>query len=102
MANIYLGENSWRAQHGETYCRGRGVNAATAGCILRLITQELRRGWTYDKRTGERIKMTPRLALKRARYLITLARRHYGAEEARRVAQLVKRFLRTLKVKTAF
>lgn len=102
MPNIYLGENSWRAQRGEAYCRGRGVSATTAGCILRLIAQELRRGWTYDKRTGERIKMTPRLALKRARYLITLARRHYGAEEARRVAQLVKRFLRRLKAKTAF
>jgi len=94
MANIYLGKNSWRAQHGETYCRGRGVSAATARCILRLITQELRRGWTYDKRTGERIKMTPRLALRRALYLITLAKKHYGEEEARRVSHLVRAFIK--------
>ncbi len=65
----------------------------TARCILNMIDKELRSGWTYDQR-GRRIKMTPRLAAKRAVYMIALARKHHGREEARRVAELVRGWLR--------
>ena len=57
-----------------------------------LMEAELRRGWTYDH-SCRRIKMTPALAKKRAIYLIALAKRHYGAEEARRVAEIVYSWL---------
>jgi hypothetical protein len=49
---------------------------------------ELRRGWTYDH-SCRRIKMTPTLAKRRAIYLIALAKKHRGAAEARRVAEIV-------------
>ena len=38
--------------------------------------------------------MTPKLAAKRAVYMIALARKHHGKEEARRVAELVRGWLR--------
>jgi hypothetical protein len=57
-----------------------------------MIDSELRTGWTYDKK-GRRIRMTPRLAAKRATYLIALAKRHHGSAEARRVADLVRGWL---------
>lgn len=57
-----------------------------------LMEAELRRGWTYD-RSCRRIKMTPTLARKRAIYLIALAKRHYGADAARRVAEIVYSWL---------
>jgi len=53
-----------------------------------LIGTELRRGWTYDH-SCRRIKMTPALAKKRAIYLIALAKKHRGAAEARKVAEIV-------------
>ncbi len=65
----------------------------TAKCILRMIERELQSGWTYDQK-GWRIRMTPRLAAKRAVYMIALARKHHGREEARRVAELVRGWLR--------
>jgi hypothetical protein len=52
------------------------------------MERELRRGWTYDH-SCRRIKMTPALARKRAVYLIALAKKHRGAAEAGRVAELV-------------
>jgi len=90
--SIYTGRHSVYAQKHGRYCPGRGVNVRTARCILRMIDAELRRGWTYDK-SGRRIKMTTALARRRALYLVALARRHHGAEEARRVENLVKRWL---------
>ena len=57
-----------------------------------MIDRELRSGWTYDQK-GRRIKMTPRLAAKRAVYMIALARKHHGATEARRVAEIVRGWL---------
>jgi hypothetical protein len=58
-----------------------------------MIDRELHRGWTYDQR-GRRIKMTPKLAAKRAVYMIALAKKHHGREEARRVAEVVRGWLR--------
>ena len=92
MANIYQGPNSCWARHEKIYVPGSGIDARSAEGILSLIEKELRRGWTYD-RSCRRIKMTPALARKRALYMIALARKHRGAAEARRVAEIVRRWL---------
>jgi len=89
---IYTGSNSIYARRHGVYCPGPGVDARTAKCILNMIDRELRSGWTYDQK-GRRIKMTPRLAAKRAVYMIALARKHHGREEARRVAEVVRSWL---------
>jgi len=60
---------------------------------LNMMDRELRRGWTYDQK-GRRIRMTPRLAAKRAVYMIALAKKHRGREESRRVAEVVRGWLR--------
>jgi hypothetical protein len=54
---------------------------------------ELRRGWTYDRPSCRRIRMTPTLAKRRAIYLIALTRKHRGAAEAKRVAEIVYSWL---------
>ena len=90
--NIYEGENSCWARHERVYVPGSGVDAKSARGILSLIERELRRGWTYDH-SCRRIKMTPALAKKRAVYLIALAKKHRGAAEARRVAEIVYSWL---------
>ena len=58
---------------------GRGVNAFTVRYIVGYILRDLKRGWTYERGTCRRIKMTPKLAFKRLRYLVTLARKHAPA-----------------------
>jgi hypothetical protein len=88
MANIYEGENSCWAKNENAYVPGDGVNVKSARGILSLIDRELRRGWTYNH-SCHRIKMTPTLAKKRAVYLIALAKKHRGAGETRRVAEIV-------------
>jgi hypothetical protein len=90
--NIYEGENSCWARHENAYVPGSGVDAKSARGILSLIDRELRRGWTYDH-SCRRIRMTPTLAKKRALYLIALAKKHRGAAEARRVAEIVYSWL---------
>ncbi len=90
---IYTGPNSVYGRKHGIHCPGPGVNVKTARCILNMIDRELRSGWTYDQK-GRRIKMTPRLAAKRAVYMIALAQKHYGREEAKRVAELVRSWLR--------
>jgi hypothetical protein len=92
MANIYQGESSCWARHERTYVPGSGIDARSARGILSLISIELRRGWTYDH-SCRRIRMTPALAKKRATYLIALAKKHRGAAEARRVAEIVYQWL---------
>jgi hypothetical protein len=89
---IYTGPRSVYARRHGIYCPGPGVDAKTARCILNMLDRELRSGWTYDK-SGRRVRMTPRLAVKRATYLIALAKRHHGREEARRVADIVQGWL---------
>jgi hypothetical protein len=91
--NIYQGENSCWGRHERIYVSGRGVDAHAARGILSLIERELRRGWTYDKPSCRRVRMTPNLAKKRAIYLIALAKKHRGAAEARRVAEIVYKWL---------
>jgi hypothetical protein len=86
--NIYQGENSCWAQREHVYVPGSGIDAHAARGILSLIDRELRRGWTYDH-SCRRIRMTPALAKKRAVYLIALAKKHHGAAEAKRVAEIV-------------
>jgi len=88
MPNVYQGEDSCWARHERVHVPGSGVDARAARGILRLIEAELRRGWTYDRQC-RRIRMTPTLAKKRAVYLIALAKKHRGAAEAERVAELV-------------
>jgi hypothetical protein len=89
---IYTGPNSVYGRKHSVYCPGPGVNVKTALCILNMIDRELRSGWTYDQK-GRRIKMTPKLAAKRATYLIALAKKHRGREEARRVEEVVRSWL---------
>jgi hypothetical protein len=89
---IYTGPNSVYGRKHGVYCPGPGVDVKTARCILNMIDRELRSGWTYDQR-GRRIKMTPKLAAKRAVYMIALAKKHRGREEARRVAEVVRGWL---------
>lgn len=88
MANIYEGENSCWAKNEHVYVPGDGIDAKSAKGILSLIDKELKRGWTYDH-SCRRIRMTPALAKKRAVYLIALAKKHRGAAEAKRVAEIV-------------
>jgi hypothetical protein len=90
--NIYQGERSCWARRERVYVSGRGIDVESARGILKLIDAELRRGWTYDH-SCRRIKMAPALARRRALYLIALARKHYGAAEARRVAEAVYEWL---------
>ncbi len=90
--NIYEGPNSCWAKNERVYAPGDGVDAKSARGILALIDKELRRGWTYDH-SCRRIRMTPALAKKRAVYLIALAKKHKGAAEARRVAEIVYAWL---------
>ncbi len=89
MPNIYQGERSCWGRFERIYVPGSGIDVRAARGILALMDEELQRGWTYDKRGCRRIRMTPRLARMRALYLIVLARRHRGAVEARRVAEIV-------------
>jgi hypothetical protein len=89
---IYTGPSSVYAKKHGIYCPGPGVDVRTARCILRMIDRELRSGWTYDQR-GRRVKMTPRLAAKRVLFMIFLARKHHGREEAKRVAELARGWL---------
>lgn len=93
MVNIYQGEGSCWARNERVYVPGSGIDAHAARGILSLIERELRRGWTYDKPSCRKIRMTPALAKRRALYLIALARKHRGAAEARRVAEIVYTWL---------
>ena len=90
--NIYQGEDSCWARHERVYVPGSGIDTKSARGILALIEKELRRGFTYDH-SCRRIRMTPALAKKRAIYLIALAKRHRGATEAKRVAEIVYSWL---------
>jgi len=90
--NIYQGPNSCWAQHERVSAPGSGIDERAARAILYLMETELRRGWTYDH-TCRKIRMTPALAKKRAIYLIALAKKHRGAAEARRVAEIVYNWL---------
>lgn len=92
MTNVYQGPGSCYARHGLPYVSGHGVNARTAAAIARIIERELKRGWTFEKGTCRRIKMTPRLAKKRLRYLITLAHRH-APHDVPRVRRIVNKVL---------
>ncbi len=92
MANIYQGPSSCWGRNENVYVPGTGIDARSAQGILALIEKELRRGWTYDH-SCRRVKMTPALAKKRAIYLLALARKHRGAAEARRVAEIVYTWL---------
>jgi hypothetical protein len=92
MPNIYQGERSCWARNEHVYVPGSGIDERSARGILALIDKELKRGWTYDH-SCRRIKMTPQLARQRALYLIALAKKHRGAAEARRVAEIVYEWL---------
>jgi len=94
MPNIYQGPQSCWARRERIYVPGSGVDAKSARGILSLIDKELGRGWTYDRRGCRRIRMTLELARKRAQYLVALARKHRGAAEARRVAEVVYGWLK--------
>jgi hypothetical protein len=91
-ANIYQGPNSCYAKREGVYITGEGVSARNAPAFLRFIERDLRRGWTYDHNC-RKIRMTPRLAKRRAIYLIALARKHHGEREAEKVAEIVERWL---------
>ena len=92
MANIYQGPGSCWARNEHVYVPGSGIDERATRGILSLIERELRRGWTYDH-SCRKVRMTPALAKKRAIYLIALARKHRGAAEARRVAEVMYKWL---------
>jgi hypothetical protein len=104
MANVYQGPNSCYARHEGIYVPGRGVNAFTVRRLAGYILRDLRRGWTYERGTCRRIKMTPKLAVKRLRYLIALAKKHAPAHlpavkrEVMRAIKYVKRSARAVAV----
>jgi len=79
MTNVYQGPNSCYAKYEGKYVPGRGVNAFTVRRLAGFILHDLRRGWTYERGTCRRIKMTPKLAVKRLKYLVALARKHAPA-----------------------
>jgi hypothetical protein len=104
MANVYQGPNSCYAKFEGNYAPGRGVNAFTVRYLVGYILSDLKRGWTYERGTCRRIKMTPKLAIKRLRYLITLAKKHAPAHlpavrrEATRAIRHVQRSARAVAV----
>ncbi|MFN3805373.1 MAG: hypothetical protein ACK4SY_09970 [Pyrobaculum sp.] len=76
MGNIYLGSDSCYARAGLDYVHG-SLNPNTAGKIARKILHELRyQGWTFERGTCRRIKMTPKLAEKRLKFLAFLLRKN--------------------------
>ena len=100
MANVYQGPNSCYAKHEGNYAPGRGVNAFTVRFLVGYILRDLKRRWTYERGTCRRIKMTPKLAIKRLSYLITLARKHAPAHlpaVRREVMRAIRYVLRTAK-----
>jgi hypothetical protein len=104
MANIYQGPSSCYGRFEGNYVPGRGVNAFTVRFLVGYILRDLKRGWTYERGTCRRIKMTPKLAIKRLRYLIALARKHAPAHlpavrrEAFRAIRYVQRTARAVAV----
>jgi hypothetical protein len=80
------------------------VNAFTVRFLVGYILRDLKRGWTYERGTCRRIKMTPKLAIKRLMYLITLARNHAPAHlpavkrEVMRAIRYVQRMVRAVAV----
>ena len=83
---------------------GRGVNAFTVRFFVGRILRDLKRGWTYERGTCRRVKMTPKLAIKRLMYLITLARKHAPAHlpavkrEVLRTIRYVRRMAKAVAV----
>jgi len=104
MANVYQGPNSCYAKFEGNYAPGRGVNAFTVRYLVGYILRDLKRGWTYERGTCRRIRMTPKLAIKRLRYLITLAKKHAPAHlpavrrEVARAIRYVQRSVRAVAV----
>ena len=104
MANVNQGPNSCYARYEGNYAPGRGVNAFTVRYLVGYILRDLNRGWTYERGTCRRIRMTPKLAIKRLRYLITLVRKHAPAHlpavrrEVARAIRYVQRSVRAVAV----
>ena len=94
MADIYQGPDSCYAKREGVYVRGRGVNAGNVNQYIRLILRDLRRGWTYNH-SCRRIRMTPRLAARRLKFLVTLAEKH-SPSDVEYVERRVRRALERL------
>jgi hypothetical protein len=100
MTNVYQGPNSCYGRFEGNYVPGRGVNAFTVRFFVGYILRDLKRGWTYERGTCRRIKMTPKLAIKRLKYLIALARKHAPAHlpavkrEVMRAIKYIRRMAR--------
>ncbi len=103
MTNVYQGPNSCYARKEGLYAPGRGVNAFTVRYLVGYIIRDLKRGWTYERGTCRRIKMTPRLAVKRLRYLIALAKKHAPAHlpAVRREALRAIKYIRKMRAQVA-
>jgi len=78
--NVYEGPHSCYAVHEGFYVEDGGVNLKTAPKILMLMLRDLKRGWTYDRSTCERIPFTEEHFRRRARYLIALFKKHAGRD----------------------
>jgi hypothetical protein len=99
VVNVYQGPDSCYARREGLYAPGRGVNAFTVRYLVGYIIRDLKRGWTYERGTCRRVRMTPRLAVKRLRYLIALARKHAPAHlpAVRREALRAIKYIRKAK-----
>lgn len=95
--NIYEGPSSCYALYEDVYVPKEGVNRDTASSILALILRDLSRGWTYGHNC-EKMPMDLSLALRRARYLIPLSRKHYSRSESYAVEDIVNEVFQSGKI----
>jgi hypothetical protein len=87
-----MGSDSCYALREGFYVPSKLVDLRTASSVAYLIQRDLKRGFSYD-RFCNKIIFTPREARRRLRRLISLAKKHFGPEEARKVRSLVKKVL---------
>lgn len=80
MVNVYQGPNSWYARKEGFYVKRierPGIDTIReAVAILSLILRDAHRGWTYDRETGHKVRMTKQLFVRRVKYILTLAKKH--------------------------
>ncbi len=94
--NIYAGPDSCYCTRERIGCNQMGVAPTNVSYYLWAIGRDLARGWTYDH-SCKRVSMTRRLAVRRATYLVALAKKHTRSETAaRRVYAEVSRFIESI------
>ena len=91
---VYQGRDSCYARKEGMYVRRiqhPGIDTVTEAVgILHLIARDYKKGWTYENRTCRKVRMTRKLFVRRARYVLTLSRKH-GASASERA--VIKRLI---------